>query len=202
MSSARCRPSCRRLAALGVPRTDIRTESISSFRTRRHGRTVYRASTSLRIRTTDLARLPAILRALGGADLDGPEFSISDSTVARQEATRLALERARRRADAAATALGLRVTAIRKVDLNPEWAIDTGGSDDSASSGGGSRGSGSSAPIRVEPGQEQVTVAVAVIFALAPSPVRGPVAVDRAHRGVGDASGRRAHRLVTCVDRA
>ena len=158
----------RRLAALGVPRTDIRTESISSFRTRRHGRTVYRASTSLRIRTTDLARLPAILRALGGADLDGPEFSISDSTVARQEATRLALERARRRADAAATALGLRVTAIRKVDLNPEWAIDTGGSDDSASSGGGSDDSGSSAPIRVEPGQEQVTVAVAVIFALAP----------------------------------
>ena len=130
----------RRLAALGVPRTDIRTESISSFRTRRHGRTVYRASTSLRIRTTDIARLPGILRALGGADLDGPEFSVSDSTVARQDATRLALERARRRADAAAAALGLRVAAIRKVDLNPEWAIDTGGSDDSASSGGGSSG--------------------------------------------------------------
>ena len=99
----------RRLAALGVPRADIRTEAIESFRSRRKGRTTYRASTSLRIRTTDLDRLPAILGALAGADLSGPEFSISDSTAARAEATQLALQRARRRADAAAAALGLRV---------------------------------------------------------------------------------------------
>ena len=62
----------RRLAALGVPRADVRTESISSFRTRRNGRTVYRASTSLRIRTTDLARLPAILPRSGAPTSTGP----------------------------------------------------------------------------------------------------------------------------------
>jgi len=158
----------RRLAALGVPRTDIRTESIQSSRTRRHGRTVHRAATSLRIRTTDLAKLPAILRALGGADLDGLEFSLSDDTAARQDSTRLALERARRRADAAAATLGLRVVAIRKVDLNPEWAIDTSGSEPASGDARGGGDSGSPAPIRVEPGQEEVTVSVAVIFALAP----------------------------------
>ena len=67
-----------------------------------------------------------------------------------QEATRIALERARRRADAAAAALGLRVVAIRKVDLNAEFGYDSptqaargGGTDDS---GGG----GSAAP-EIEP---------------------------------------------------
>ncbi len=158
----------RRLAALGVPRTDIRTDEIASTRGRRHRRNFYRAFTSLRIRTTDLAKLPGILRALGGADLDGPEFSISDDTAARQDATQLALQRARRRADAAAAALGLRIVAIRKVDLNPEWAIDTSGSDESASGDSGGGSSGAAAPIRVEPGQEEVTVSVAVIFAMAP----------------------------------
>ena len=159
----------RRLAALGVPRTDIRTESIASFRTRSRGRTYFRAATSLRIRTTDLAALDRILGALGGADLSGPEFSVSDSTVARQEATRLALERARRRADAAAAAIGRRIVAIRKVDLNPEWAYDvtstqraSGGSDDAAAGGG------SSEEVTVEPGQEDVTVAVAVVYDIAP----------------------------------
>lgn len=158
----------RRLAALGVPRTDVRTEQIASERGRRHGRAFYRAFTSLRIRTTDLAKLPGILRALGGADLDGPEFSISDDSAARQDATRLALQRARRRADAAAATLGLRVVAIRKVDLNPEWAIDTSGSEPSSGDSGGGGSSRSPAPIRVEPGQEEVTVSVAVIFVMAP----------------------------------
>jgi hypothetical protein len=58
--------------------------------------------------------------------------------------------------------------AIRKVDLNPEWAIDTSGSEPASGDAGGGGDSGSPAPIRVEPGQEEVTVSVAVIFALAP----------------------------------
>ena len=159
----------RALAALGVTRTDIRTDEISSFRIRSRGRTLFRAATSLRIRTTDLPRLERILGALGGADLEGPEFSVSDSTAARQEATRVALDRARRRADAAAAAVGLRVAGIRRVDLNPEFgygaaSIDFLSGEDESTAGGG----GTNPPITVEPGQEEITVAVAVIYDLAP----------------------------------
>ncbi len=155
----------RNLDALGVARADVRTGSVSSFRTRRRGRVRYHASTSLEVRTTDLAKLGAILAAFGGASISGPEFEVSDSTAARQDATRIALQRARLRADAAAAALGLRVIAIRKVDLNPEFAVDT--STDSAA-GGGSAESPSRGGIDIEPGLEEVSVAVAVVYEIGP----------------------------------
>jgi uncharacterized protein len=158
----------RNLDGLGVPRADVRTAAIRSYRTRRHGKLRHVASTSLVIRTNDLPKLPQILGALGGATVEGPEFDVSDSTAARQQASRIALERARRRADAAAAAVGMRVVAIRKVDLNPEFAYDSsverasgGGSDDS---GGGGGGGG----ITIEPGREEVGVAVAVVYEIAP----------------------------------
>jgi uncharacterized protein YggE len=158
------------LDALGVARADVRTSSVSSYRSRRHGRTRYHASTSLEVRTTDLAKVSEILAAFGGASISGPEFSVSDTTAARQEATRIALQRAPVRADAAAAALGLRVVAIRKVDLNAEFGYDTGaqpasgrGTDDGASSGGGGGGG-----VSIEPGRDEVSVAVAVIYELGP----------------------------------
>ncbi len=138
----------RNLDALGVPRADIRTGDVESFRTRRRGKLRHVASSSLFVRTTDLERLGRIVAAFGGADISGPEFEVTDDTAARQEATRIALERARRRADAAAAALGQRVLAIRKVDLNAEFEYDSssyspasGGQDDSGSGGGGTCGS-------------------------------------------------------------
>jgi uncharacterized protein YggE len=157
----------RNLDALGVPRADIRTGDVESFRTRRRGKLRHVASSSLFVRTTDLERLGRIVAAFGGADISGPEFEVTDDTAARQEATRIALERARRRADAAAAALGQRVLAIRKVDLNAEFEYDSssyspasGGQDDSGSGGGGN--------VRIEPGREEVTAAVAVIYAIGP----------------------------------
>ena len=96
----------RALDALGVPRASVRTEAIESYRTRRKGRVRHVAVTSLRIRTQDLDRLGELVGALRGTNLDGPAFAVTDSTAARQEATRIALARARTRADAAAAALG------------------------------------------------------------------------------------------------
>jgi hypothetical protein len=58
------------------------------------------------------------------------------------------------------------VTGIRKVDLNPEFGYDV--SEDS-SDAAGSRGSGESAAgqdIAVEPGRDEVSVAVAVVYEL------------------------------------
>ena len=156
----------RKLDALGVARADVQTNSVTSFRTRRRGRVRHHAATSLSVRTMKLEKLDDILAAFGGESTGGPEFEVSDSTAARQEATRIALERARRRADAAATALGLRVLAIRKVDLNAEFGYDSSsttlaGGDDEDSGGGG-------ATPNVEPGRERVSVAVAVVYEIGP----------------------------------
>ena len=158
----------RSLDALGVDRADVRTDAVRSYRTRRRGRVRYVATTSLQVRTTELGKLSRILGAFGGASISGPEFEVSDSTAAREEATRIALQRARRRADAAAAALGLRVVAIQKVDLNAEFnydatagALSRGGSDDSEAGGGGGA-------VDIEPGRERVSVAVAVVYELAP----------------------------------
>jgi uncharacterized protein YggE len=159
----------RNLDALGVPRADIRTAGLESFRTRRRGKVRHVATSSLLVRTTDLDRLGQIVAAFGGADISGPEFEVTDDTAARQEATRIALERARRRADAAAAALGQRVVAIRKVDLNAEFDYDSSsiapasGEDESASGGGGGGGS-----VQIERGRQEVAVAVAVIYEIGP----------------------------------
>jgi uncharacterized protein YggE len=157
----------RNLDALGVERADVRTNSVRSYSLRRRGRVRHYASTSLQVRTTDLTKLGQILAAFGGANIDGPEFDVSDDTAARQEATRIALERARLRAEAAAAALGLRVIAIRKVDLNAEFGYDTASqraSGDAAVGGEGGGGGG----VSIEPGLERVSVVVAVVYELGP----------------------------------
>ena len=157
----------RALDALGVPRTDVRTTSVGSFRTRRHGRIRHHALTTLSVRTTALDKLPRIIAAFGGASIEGPEFDVSDSTAARQEATRIALQRARARAEAAAAALGMRILAIRKVDLNAEFGFD---SDAAPASGGGASedSGGAGTGVQVEPGQERVSVFVAVVYDIGP----------------------------------
>jgi uncharacterized protein YggE len=157
----------RALDALGVPRADVRTGDLNSYRTRRRGRVRRVVSTSLQVRTTNLENLGRIVAAFGGASISGPEFEVTDDTAARQEATRIALERARRRADAAAAALGQRVLAIRKVDLNAEVGYDSSfdaasGGEDQAESGGGG------GSVRIEPGRQEVAVAVAVIYEIGP----------------------------------
>ena len=68
----------RNLDALGVARADVRTDSVRSFTTRRRGRVRHYASTSLVVRTTDLALLERILGAFGGASI--PEFAYDSST--------------------------------------------------------------------------------------------------------------------------
>jgi len=157
----------RALDGLGVPRTDVQTEAVQRLTTRRRGRLSHIAQTTLRIRTRDLAKVGPIIDALGGANVDGPEFEVTDSTAARQQATATALARARTRADAAAAAVGQRVVAIRRVDLNPEFGYDVGVTDRSSALRGGEDEAGGGGAT-IEPGQEDVLVAVAVVYEIAP----------------------------------
>jgi uncharacterized protein YggE len=132
---------------------------------RRRGKRVHIAVRGMNVHVADLAKLEPVLTALGGAVSGGPDFIVSDPTEERQAATQIALQRARARADSAAAALGMRVTATLRVDLNPELGYDveaTGGRDESedAASGGGA--------VTVEPGTNEIAVAVAVVYAIGP----------------------------------
>lgn len=158
-----------RLVATGLPREEVQTERIASYRTRREGRVRHVATTTLSIRTTRLELLGAVVGALRGTSIDGPEFSVADPSVATREATRIALARARARADDAATAMGMRVTGTVRVDLSPETGYGAGGFggvDDEDSGGGGSAERGGDAT--VIPGELELFAAVAVVYALAP----------------------------------
>ena len=113
------------MLAQGIEPRSIRTGGISVIRERvrarrgRPARTRYRASAELVILSRDIPRLGRVIDAAAdtGADVFGPEFGFSDPSQGNILATRAALADARRRADDAATQLGLRVTGVQSVDL-------------------------------------------------------------------------------------
>lgn len=111
-----------RLVALGVPRQDITTTRIALFRERVRNRRTralrvrYTATGAFAVRVEDTARLGRALEAVAGAgatSIDGPRFSFTQAkrTEGRLAAEKAALADARRRADEAAAAQGLRVVA-------------------------------------------------------------------------------------------
>jgi uncharacterized protein YggE len=153
---------------LGVPAENVRTNVFETYSDRERGRRVRVVNRGFEVRVTDLAKLEAVVAALGGAVQGGPDFIVSDPTEEHAAAAAIALQRARARADAAAAALGLRVLGIRKVDLSPEFGYDSDsfsavsrGSDESESSGG-------AGTVEVETGQNRIDAAVAVIYEIGP----------------------------------
>jgi len=106
------------------------------------------------------ALLAAATRA-GADNVNGPNFTIADPSSAAVAATEAALTDARRRADAAANALGMRVSGVRSVGLDPAVAPTepVAGSTPEADSD-----EGRSPP--VEPGQAEVRVTAVVVFEL------------------------------------
>ncbi len=113
------------LVAAGVPRQDIQTRGYSLYpeyapperpeeqqRPRIRG---YRASNMVTVRTQDLGRVgPLIDVALraGANRMDAVRFSLRDADAAQAEATRQAVERARRSAETIAASLGVRLGAV------------------------------------------------------------------------------------------
>lgn len=153
-----------RLGALGVPTADVRTDEVALRRVtlRRPQRVRWVASTRLVIRVAPIARLPRVLElagASGAASVDGPMFAVEDPARARADAALLAITRARRRADAAAAALGLRVIALRSVVLDPL-------PDNIVPSGAEAGPVPRPAPPPVEPGRQEISATVRVVFAL------------------------------------
>lgn len=99
-----------------------------------------------------------------GADsYSGPNFDFSDPSAGLVQASDAALADARRRADAAAAQLGMRVVGVQSVDLDP--------SSSSPQSSAGAPGSGSAPAARklttpTLPGRQEVDADVDVVYLL------------------------------------
>jgi len=154
--------------AQGVADADIQTSGLSIERGRFHHRVRYTASQSLTIRSRDVAHLGALLDAVAnaGADsLEAPDFGFADPSIGQAAAERAALADARKRADAAAAQVGLKITGVRSVDLDPQSAEFEPG----ASGGSSSSDKASSAPTKVQPGTQEFSATVRVVYTAAPA---------------------------------
>ncbi len=167
--AARVEGVLRVLRRAGVDEAAIRTEylSVRRVRVRRGGRvrSLVRAETLLSVRSVPLDPVIALIDdvADAGGDLQGLEFFVADPAAGRREATREALDDARRRADEAAAQTGQRVTGVQSIDLDPQ-TDPREGFDEEAARGGG----GGSTEVPVRPGQQEVVARVRVVYTIAP----------------------------------
>lgn len=128
--------------------------------------TTYAATQSLTVTVRDLKRAAELL-ALGtdnGATTSaGPSFSLADSNAFYTAALRRAVQDARAKADAAAALLGVRIAGVVSVDespaTSPPWPV---GADRAAS------GAGTTTPPPIQPGSQQVSATVTVVFSYKP----------------------------------
>jgi uncharacterized protein YggE len=111
----------------GIPAEDIQTANFSvspvydeaSYQRPEGPRIVgYQATNQVVARARDLDRLPGLLDATVGSGanrIDGLEFGLADDTAALDEARRLAVRDARRKAELYAEAAGVRLGPIRSI---------------------------------------------------------------------------------------
>ena len=149
----------------GIAKTDIQTQSIGVFptyftdpATGRQGVSGYQANISVNVKVRQVISLGTVIAAAdsaGANTISGPDFSISDPTPYQEEATRKAVDDARRQANAMAKAAGKKVGPIiaitaQQVSTGP---IPLAASKDLAS-------------VPVEPGKLDVESSVLVVFSL------------------------------------
>ena len=162
------------IEGLGVPRSSLQTPEITLTRTTRkplrrggQGRVFFTASGTVEVRTTMVDRVGPIVDIAtkrGADDISGPNFSFTSPTSGKLEATRAAIDDARKRADDAASRLGMRVTGTRSIVIDsdaiaaPEPSVQAESAPSSA---------GASAPTPVRPGQQTTEISVSIVFVLA-----------------------------------
>jgi uncharacterized protein len=153
------------LLRIGIARIDIQTSSItltaSSVSTGRHPhRTVYTAEIDLTVTTNRISLLSALFNVAsrgGASGFSGPNFGFSDPSAGLIDATAAALKDARRRADAAAAAIGMQVIGVQSIDLDP-------GSTPVPAAGAPSAPTSTGSKTPVLPGRLEVDVSVDVVY--------------------------------------
>lgn len=162
-----------KLDSLGIPRAQVQTGNIGLFPVqdgapRQPGSeptiTGYRASNSLTVQITDLAKVGPVLDGAvtaGANQVGGVRFGIKDDTALRNQAMREATGAARAHADLLAGGLGLRAGEVLSVREDGASSPVPAAQADLAQRGGS---------VPVEAGQLTVRVRVSVTFALVPNP--------------------------------
>jgi uncharacterized protein YggE len=149
-----------RLRDLGVPESDLQTTGFNVFRIQdgppapgQQPPSSYRGYASLGVKVGDVARAGTILEAAmqaGATALEGLNYGLRDDSQLRLVAIADAVRAARPRAEAAASAAGLRLGSVRAVaELDPMSPVRP-------AMGGGTEG--------VAPGEIEVLVRVNVTF--------------------------------------
>jgi len=165
------------IRALGVPASQIQTESINTSSSRvgvgpkHHRHFVRRFTASEQFQVTSSTTLVGQVidtATRNGADsISGPDFSFSDPSAGSIAATNAALANARKRADAAAATLGYVVSGVQSVNLDPGVSYVAAGSGAGATAAPAP--TAKSTPTTVHPGVQEVDAQVEVVYTLAPS---------------------------------
>lgn len=115
------------LVRIGVQRQEIQTSAItlstSTVRRNHVRRKVYDAEIDLTVTITRISLLSPVFEVASRAGADsyvGPNFGFSNPSAGLIDASAAALSDARRRADAAAAQLGMHVSGVQSVDLDPQ----------------------------------------------------------------------------------
>jgi uncharacterized protein YggE len=158
------------LSGLGIDRADVTTTSVSISREtfKKRPKVRYTARVSISVHLTDATKAGPTLDALtaaGADDVDGPNFGFSNPSAGSAQAEAAALADARARADAAAATLGLRVTGVRAIDLNPGSGVSAGVFAEATAAKGGDSAAAPT-PTPVANGRQSVSASVAVVFTL------------------------------------
>jgi len=156
------------LGSLGIAARDIQTTNISVLPQRRPGKdgqppeiTGYEVGNQVRVKVRDLARLGRVLAAPVGQGANlvyGIRFGLQEPAPRLDEARKLAMADARRKAELYATAAGLklgRVVAVQEAGAaspRPEMAPRVS----------------MSAAVPVAPGEQEIQASVTVTFTLEP----------------------------------
>lgn len=166
-TSARTRRVLGALAAQGIAKADIQTQTVGLGRTvrrtgkhRRKRRVVYTASNSVDVTVHDISKTGAVIQAAvdaGATRVSGVEFSASNAEGLYGQALGLAYDDARSKAAALAARAGMR--------LGAPISIQEGQQDFFPASGEAQSAPAPTAP-PIEPGTATVTATVTVVFAM------------------------------------
>jgi len=159
------------IVGAGVERRDLRTalvalSPVTDYASERGPRvTGYQVMNTVQVTVRDLAAAGSVIDAglgAGATSLDGLEFRLADPTVAEETARRSAVEDARRRAEALASAAGVTLGPVVGIleGTHPPGPIPFGG----GVLGLAMKAEAAETPI--ESGTQEVAVSVVVRFAI------------------------------------
>ncbi len=158
-----------RLAELGVAKDAMTTTGASTYQD--FDSKKWRAELSMTVKAPQIdqaGKLIAEANAAGADGVGGPSFSVDDTRAAYASALRQAIEDARAKAAAAAAQMGVKVGGVVSVD------DQAGGVQPPMFAAEAARASADAAgaapvPVPVEPGTQDVTASVTVVFTYSPA---------------------------------